>query len=140
MKLTIHTDLSLRVMMYLAIKSDELIRVKEIAEAFKVSRNHLVKVVHKLSTFGYLKTTKGRGGGIALAVPAEEIIVGDIIRTMESTMDIIDCKGKTSCTFISACLLKGVLNEATNAFLKSLDQYTVADLVRNKPRLLKLLG
>lgn len=139
MQLTKYTDLSLRVMMYLAINDNEIATIKDIAERYNVSRNHLVKVVHQLATLGFIHSTQGRGGGIVLAAPAAEIIVGDVVRAMEPTLDIIDCE-KASCPLLPACLLRGVVSEAANAFLKSLDQYSIADLVRNKPQLLKLIA
>lgn len=114
-------------------------KIKDIAEQYQVSRNHLMKVVHKLAQLGYIKSTQGRGGGISLAEPASTIIVGDIIRAMEPSLDIIDC-GKTSCPFTPACLLKGALNKATNHFLETLDEYSIEDLVRNKPQLLSLIN
>ncbi len=138
MQLTKHTDLSLRVMMHLAINTSELSTIKDISEKYNISKNHLMKVVNKLASLGYIESTQGRGGGISLAVMPEEIVVGDIVRAMEVTLDIIDCSG-SQCPLLPACLLKGVLNEATTAFLKVLDQYTIADLVRNKPQLLKLV-
>lgn len=138
MQLTKHTDLAVRVLMYLAITDEELATIKDISERYHVSRNHMMKVVHKLATLGYINSTQGRGGGISLAAPAEEIGVGDIVRAMEPTLQMIDCKG-SNCPLTPACLLKGVFSEATAEFLKSLDNYTVADLVRNRPQLLRLI-
>jgi len=139
MQLTRYTDLSLRVLMHLAINDDKLDTIKNIAEQYQVSRNHLMKVVHQLAILGYINSSAGRGGGISLAARPEEIIVGDVVRAMEPSFDIIDCE-KAMCPIRSACLLKGIVNEAGSAFLKSLDQYSIADLVRNKPQLLKLIG
>ncbi|MGS2724153.1 Rrf2 family transcriptional regulator [Porticoccus sp. GXU_MW_L64] len=139
MQLTKYTDLSLRVIMYLALHDNKRDTIKRIAERYQVSRNHLVKVVHQLATLGFIDSTQGRGGGIALAEAPENIIVGDVVRAMEQSLDIIDCE-KETCPLRPACLLKGVLNEASHAFLKSLDQYSIADLVRNRPQLLRLIG
>lgn len=139
MQLTKHTDLSLRVLMHLSINNGELCTIKDISESYNISRNHLMKVVNKLATLGYIKSTQGRGGGILLAAPASEICVGDIVRAMESTLNIIDCEG-SGCPLTPSCRLKGVLNEATFDFLKSLDKYTIADIVRNRPQLLRLVA
>ena len=140
MHLSKHSDLSLRVMMYLAIsdESTDPITIKDTAERCNVSRNHLMKVVHKLVQLGYIHSTQGRGGWISLAVPADSIIAGDIIRAMEPTLNIIDCD-KPSCPLLPACLLKDALNKAANAFLETLDNYSIADLTQNKPKLLQLL-
>lgn len=125
--------------MHLALKGGEKSTIKEISNYYNVSKNHLMKVVNKLVTLGYIQSTQGRGGGILLAIAPEEIIVGDIVRAMEPTLEPIDCE-KNACTIRTACLLKGVLNEASQAFLKSLDNYTVANLIRNKPQLISILS
>ena len=138
MQLTKYTDLSLRVMMHLAVKGGESSTIREIAEIYKVSRNHLVKVVHNLATMGYIHSTQGRGGGITLAVDSSEIVVGDIVRAVEPSLCLIDCE-KQECPLNSACLLKEALDQAIAAFLKTLDGYTVQDLVRNKVQLLRLI-
>jgi len=139
MQLTKHTDISLRVMIHLALNSGERATIKEIAEIYNVSQNHLVKVVHELVTFGFIGSSKGRGGGIFLVRPANKIIVGDIVRSMEQTLKIVDCVG-TECPLTPSCRLEKAFNEATKAFLKVLDGYTVADLVKNKSQLLKLVN
>ncbi len=139
MQLTKYTDLSLRVMMDLALKDGELATIKDIAERYHVSRNHLVKVVHNLSTIGYVHSTQGRGGGIKLGFPASEIVVGDVVRAIEPSLDLVDCEGQ-ECPLSPACLLKGALNEAMIDFLKVLDGYTIEDLVRNKVQLVRLVS
>lgn len=139
MQLTKYTDLSLRVMMHLAVKGGETATIKEIAEIYNVSRHHMVKVVHNLSTLGYIDSTQGRNGGIRLALPASEIVLGDVVRATESSLHLIDCESQ-QCPLSSACLLKEALDEAMAAFLKVLDRYTVNDLVRNKVQLLRLIS
>ena len=139
MQLTKHTDISLRVLMHLAVFPDQLGTVRDIAERYNVSRHHLVKVVHRLSTLGYLASTQGRGGGIALARAPEDIVVGDVVREMEATLDAVDCAG-SDCPLLPACLLKGALDEAMQAFLATLDGYTVADLTTNRSKIVRLVG
>ena len=139
MQLTTHTDLSLRVLIYLALKPGELGVISDIARHYGASKNHLVKVVHKLATLGYINSFQGRGGGIKLRKQADNIIVGKVVRDMENTMDVIDCVG-TGCPLLPACHLKPILNAATSAFLEVLDNYSIADLITNKQQLLKLVG
>lgn len=139
MQLTKHTDLSLRVMMYLALDPEARGTIKSIAERYNVSRNHLVKVVHKLVTLGYLDSVQGRGGGIYLARRPHDISVGKVVRDMENTFDVIDCAAN-NCPLLPACLLKDALNKSTQAFLRTLDGYTIADLVTNRRQLLRLIG
>lgn len=139
MQLTRHSDYSLRVLIYLALNPGRISNVSEIAQAFNVSRNHLVKVVHNLSKLGYISTTRGHGGGIALTGDAADISVGEVVRHTENTLEVINCI-EPRCPIHSACQLKGALDEATAAFLDVLDNYTIADLVRNKVTLKRLIA
>ncbi|MBL1141455.1 MAG: Rrf2 family transcriptional regulator [Proteobacteria bacterium] len=139
MHLTRHSDYSLRVLIFLALRPEKRANIAEISTVFNVSRNHMVKVVHQLSKFGYIETTRGQGGGIELAKSATDILVGQVIRQTENNLKVINCH-KPLCPIVPACLLKGALNEATEAFLNVLDSYTVADLAKNKNKLNKLLS
>ena len=139
MHLTKQTDISLRVLMHLALEPEELSTITQIAARHKLSRNHLMKVVHHLVGLGYLSSVRGRGGGISLARPAGRINVGEVVRATEATLDVVDC-GAYECPLAGKCILKGALNEATDAFLAVLDGYTVADLTRNRRQLLRLIG
>lgn len=139
MLLTKHTDLALRVLMHLEMCTGQICTVKEIAEKYKISRNHLVKVVHSLAQRGYILSTKGRGGGLKIAPKGSEATVGIIVREMENTLEVFDCAG-SNCPLASACKLQSVVNEGAKAFLKVLDQYKITDLVKNKVTLLQLIG
>lgn len=137
MQLTRYSDLSLRVLIYLAVRPDQLATIDEISEAYDISRAHLMKVVHQLGRGGFIETQRGRGGGFQLARPPEEITVGDVLRFSEDKMDVVECfdPSTSQCRIESACGLKGVLREALDAFLDTLDRYSLADLVsrRRKP-------
>jgi len=139
MHLTKHTDISLRVLMHLAMHPGKMTTVTAIAEAYNVSRNHLVKVVHKLGQNGYLHSVQGRGGGISLAYEPESICVGEVVRLMEQTTELVDCQD-VGCPLMNKCILKKALDRATIAFMSVLDEHSVADLVDNKAQLLRLIG
>ena len=139
MQLTKQTDLSLRVMIHLAIIQPNQATIKDISEKYKVSRNHLMKVVNKLVTHELIGATQGRGGGIRLINSPESIRVGDVVRVMESTDDLIDCAG-SGCPITPACKLKHVLKESTQAFLAVLDGYTIKDITENKSVLIQLIS
>jgi len=121
--------------MHLSIIDNERSTIQDISRYYNVSKNHLMKVVHQLASLGYITSTQGRGGGISLAISADKISVGEIVRKMEPTLEPVDCN-KSVCTIRSVCLLKGILNEASTAFLKTLDGYSISDLVSNKPQLI----
>lgn len=134
MQLTLYTDYSLRVLIYLASKENELSTIDEIANKFSISRNHLTRVVHKLGEKGVIKTIRGKGGGISLAHLSKDINLGEVIKVMESNFDIVECfhNEKNTCILSPVCSLKRVLYEAREAFFKVLDKKTLADLVVNK--------
>jgi len=131
MQLTLHTDYSLRVLIYLAQKGDALATITEVANFYDISRNHLVKVVHHLAGARFIQTIRGKNGGMRLARPPEEISVGDVVRHMEPNFNIVECfdAGNRPCTVSSVCALKGALRKASDEFLSQLDGYTLAEAV-----------
>ncbi len=143
MQLTLYTDYSLRVLIYLGIHQQRLSTISEIAAGYGgISRNHLVKVVHNLSIHGFIRTTRGKGGGLALARPPEQINIGDVVRHTEVSFDVVECfdKERNRCPITPACALKGALKQALGAFMGVLDGYTLADILANEGELKALIG
>lgn len=141
MRLNLQTDYALRLMMHLAVNTDRLCTIADVAERFSISKNHLMKVAHVLGRDGYIETVRGRSGGLTLARPAGDINIGDIVRNMEADFALVECfqGGAGECVITPACKLKGVLSEAVEAFLAVLDQYSLDDLVRRNAKLRALL-
>lgn len=141
MRLTVFSDYTLRVLIYLGVRGEELSTIAEIAKAYGISRNHLMKVVHYLGQSGYVETMRGKGGGIRLAKKPSEINVGAVARATEGGSAIVECfdAEESTCQIQTACLLQGVFRQAVEAFFEVLDRYTLADLVRPQQRLVKLL-
>ena len=142
LRLTRYSDYSLRVLMYLALCPGQLVTIDEISRAYDISKTHLTKVVHDLGRAGYVETIRGRGGGLRLAGDPVDIGVGEVVRHTEGSFDLVECfdSATSRCRLASVCTLHGVLDEALDAFLATLDQYTLADLVaRRKRALLRLL-
>lgn len=142
MRLTRYTDYSLRLLMYLALKPDELCTIKEIAEHYRISENHLMKIAHQLGVAGDIDTVRGRGGGLRLAKSPEAINVGAVARRAEQDSALVECfKPEANlCVLTPACVLKGVLGKAEERFYEELDQVTLADLVKPQLRLKKALA
>jgi len=138
MRLTRHTDYALRVLMYAGSRPQELVTISEVARAYRISRNHLVKVVNTLGRQGYLETIRGKNGGIRLGKAPETISVGKVVRAMEEHLDIIDCTG-SECPILAPCKLRHALGEARDAFMRVLDGYTLADLVSNADEIMAAL-
>lgn len=141
MRLTTFSDYTLRVLIYLALDQTKLATIPLIAAAYGISENHLMKVVHQLALAGVVETTRGKGGGIRLARPPEEIRVGQIVRAAESTAPIVECLGEepSACCISPACRLSGILVRAFDALYNVLDEYTLADLVGNRRALKQVL-
>ena len=120
------------------MKPDELQTIPDLSQRFNVSRNHLMKIVNRLAKLGYIDAQRGRGGGLRLAKPKESIRVGAIVSDMEPTLDVIDCGADGGCPYLPACKLKHALKDASRAFIRTLDDVTLADLVSNEKQLIKL--
>ena len=136
MRLTLHTDYALRVLIYLNARSDRLSSIAEIARSYGISQNHLMKVVHRLGKLGYVDTLRGRNGGIRLARPAASISIGEVVRATEDSFQLVDCP---TCVIAPACGLNGLLGSATLAFLDVLDKATLADISRKRSAIAGLL-
>jgi Rrf2 family nitric oxide-sensitive transcriptional repressor len=137
MQLTLHADYAFRVLIYLASHPDNpVISTEEISRGYGISRHHLVRVMQTLSEHGYVKLTPGRSGGISLAREAHLVRLGDVLRHVEPNLRIVECfDAKTNtCPIINVCDLKDVLGEALNAFVTTLDQYTLEDLLHGRRR------
>lgn len=134
MQLTRYSDYSLRVLIYLAVRPERLATIEEISAAYEISRAHLMKVVHQLGRGGFVETLRGRGGGLQLARPAEEIGIGDVVRFTEDRLKLVECfdVATSSCRIEKACGLRSVLAEALEAFIDTLDRYTLADLINRR--------
>lgn len=132
MRLTLHADYSLRVLLYLAAHPERLVSTQQVSEAYGISKHHLVRVVQTLGRHGFVEVRAGRAGGILLARPSSEISLGQVVRVAEPDFTLVECfdRDKNTCPIAPACGLKGMLFEAREAFLSVLDKYTVADLVK----------
>lgn len=138
MQLSRFTDYSLRVLLYLAINDGRRSTLHEIADFYPISVEHLRKVVHELSRSGYINTYQGKNGGMELAVPPGDIAIGEVIKHFEGHKSFIDCE-RLSCRLAQVCTLKSVLMVGQQALYDALNEYTLADLLHEKPKMVKLL-
>jgi Rrf2 family nitric oxide-sensitive transcriptional repressor len=129
MQLTRFSDFALRVLMYAHAADGRLVTIEEMAEAYRISRAHLMKVVNALTRAGYLKAMRGRTGGVTLARPAETIRLGEVVRATEPDFALVECFScDNECVIQACCRLPAVLRRALAAFLKELDQHTLASI------------
>jgi Rrf2 family nitric oxide-sensitive transcriptional repressor len=140
MRLTTRTNLAMRTLMFCAANPGHIVRKNQVAELCGASGNHLAQVIHLLAQKGYLRTIRGRAGGLILARDAEQIVVGDVFRSFESTLPFTECSLETgNCPLVGACRLKCLLVEALEAFYARLDAVTLSDLVLGNVELHRLL-
>ena len=141
MKLTKYADLSLRLLMYLAMRRGESATIQEASDRFAVSKNHMVKISHQLTKAGLIESTRGRNGGVCLARPPESITVEEALRATENNFDLVECfdAAQNQCVISEVCKLNGVFSAARAAFFEVLRQVSLADLVKNSKALEKCL-
>jgi Rrf2 family nitric oxide-sensitive transcriptional repressor len=131
MQLTKQTDFAFRTLLALAaLKEGELSSIPELCQYYDISHNHLAKVVQRLAKLGYIRATRGKGGGICLAKAPSEINIADVVRNFETQLQAVNCN-EPRCAIINHCKLQGVLADAMRAFIKTLENYTLADMLSN---------
>jgi Rrf2 family nitric oxide-sensitive transcriptional repressor len=136
MKLTQYSDLGLRLLMYLALRHGETVTIQEVSVRFAVSKNHMVKISHQLTKSGLIESTRGRNGGVYLAMPPSSISVEEALLATEDNFDLVECfSANNHCVITEVCKLSGVLDNAREAFFEVLRQVTLADLVKSKKTL-----
>lgn len=142
MRLTSYSNFSLRMLMVAAMRAPRLSTVHEVADAFGISRAHLVKCVHQLGQWGYLVNVRGNRGGFRLARPAEAITLGEIVRRTEDGFDLVECfaPATSTCPLIGRCRLSVALRTARDALLAEFDRLTIADVTENGGEILEILG
>ena len=141
MQITSFSDYSLRILIYLGIRGEKA-SITEISKAFGISKNHLVKAAHNLIKLGYIRSIRGKHGGILLAVTPSSINLGEIIQQLEPNLDIVECfdKKTNTCNIAPTCHLKSIFREAEQAFLKTLNKYSLAELIKNKKQLIQYIS
>lgn len=131
MHITRYSDYALRVLLYLAADPERLTTIQAIADSYGISKSHLMKVVHQLNQLGYISTVRGKNGGLRLGQKPEHINIGVLFRETETDLNLVECFGSNNhCAITPVCKLKTVLVEARQAFLNTLDQYSLADLAQ----------
>ncbi len=129
MRLTQFTDFGLRALMRLAAETHRSFSTGEIAAEFNISRHHLTKVIRDLADAGFVQTQRGVGGGFRLARPPEEITLGQVVRSLEQRHALVECFASDGgcCALTPRCRLKGKLAQAREAFMRTLDETTLAE-------------
>ncbi|TCO73993.1 RrF2 family transcriptional regulator [Rhodovulum euryhalinum] len=141
MRLTTRTNIAMRALMYCAVNGERTVRKSDIASACNTSENHMAQVINSLAHHGLVKTTRGRNGGLTLKRPPEEITVGEVFRHLEAGVPFAECfdPETNTCPISCFCRLKGTLHQAIDAFYRTLDGVTLAELVAGNRELEKAL-
>ncbi len=134
------TEYRLRFLIYAALTpGDRKCRIADVAESFDIPRHSVMKIVNKLANAGFLRTSRGKGGGFQLGKPESDIYIGAVVNCLEDSLQIIDCKSYGGCTIAPFCHLRSALDSAREAFLQELNCYTLKDLVAPAAPLRQLL-
>jgi Rrf2 family nitric oxide-sensitive transcriptional repressor len=137
MRLTLHTDYALRVLVHVGLRNGDLVTITEIADRYGISKNHLTKVVHQLGKSGYLETVRGKYGGVRLLRAPDQILLGAFIRETEEDFALVRCMrcdATDDCRLNGRCIAFDALNAGLNAFFTELDRYTLADMLESERR------
>lgn len=141
MQLTQFTDYALRALIYIGVRQQSC-TINEISQSYAISRNHLIKIIQQLAKMGIIKTTRGKNGGIQMAIAPHEINLKHLILQLEPNFDLVPCfnQNKEPCRIASACKLQTILYEAQKAFLTVLEKFTLAEIMHNQAALQQLLN
>jgi Rrf2 family transcriptional regulator, nitric oxide-sensitive transcriptional repressor len=131
MQLSRFTDYALRVLIFVGRKNGRVCTMSEIAAHHRISQEHLRKVTHKLAKLGYLDSRRGRGGGIVLGADPARMRIGDVILATEKDLSIVDCDA-LDCILAPGCSLKRALDRGSRAFIATLNEVTLADLLGDR--------
>ncbi|TVQ33216.1 MAG: Rrf2 family transcriptional regulator [Geminicoccaceae bacterium] len=142
MHLNTFTNYAIRLLMYCALKGDDIAKTRDVAAAYGISENHLTKVAQQLAAAGFIKTLRGRGGGLRLAKRPEDISIGAVVRATEGNLCLVECfdPATNTCPLAGVCRFNHALRRALDGFFLVLDGYTLADLVVEPQRLRPILG
>lgn len=141
-RLTAYTNYALRTLMYCALHPDRVVRMEDVADAYGISKAHLMKAARQLGQLGYLENHRGRSGGVRLAMPPGKIVIGEVVRHTDGDMDLVECFNTTTntCPIIGACKLTALFRSGLRAFLAELDKVTLEDMVSDRRKLLGRLA
>ena len=136
MRLTKQTSYALRILLHCALDPDAQVKAADIAKAYNITEFNVLKIIPLLVHGGFVKTTRGRRGGLRLARPASEIRIGDVVRLTEETHIQADCFGQLHevCAILPAAPINRIFGTALDAFIEVLDRHTLQELVTARPR------
>jgi Rrf2 family transcriptional regulator, nitric oxide-sensitive transcriptional repressor len=132
MRHTNHADYALRVLLYLRVAPGRRGSTAEIAQAHRISRNHLDKVVQRMGSAGLVSTSRGRGGGLRLVRDPSSITVGEVMRAMEDDFAVVECLGPARyCRVAGVCGARSIFARALDSYFAVLDSATLDDIAAN---------
>jgi Rrf2 family nitric oxide-sensitive transcriptional repressor len=141
-RLTSYTNFALRILMYCAVHPGQTVRIEDIARAYGISKAHLLKAARQLGQLGFLKTSRGRSGGVCLGMAPERISVGAVVRELEGHAELVECfnEDTNTCPLAGTCRLTALFKRGLEAFFAELDPVSLADITRDDTALRKRLA
>ena len=132
MQLTSQTDYALRLLMYLGTGKPQKRTIAHMASTLDISKNHLMKIVNRLTNAQILDSVRGKNGGVTLNPSAYSLTIAEIVEHTEPNFAIVEClnKEKCSCVFIGYCSLTSLFTEAKSVFIDHLRTKTLGDIIK----------
>ena len=135
MRLTTYTDYTLRVLTRLALRPRDLTTISEIVDSYGISKNHLMKVIHRFGIAGYIETVRGRYRRIRLRKRPGDINIGEIVRRMEPDFDLVPCfTASNACVIEPVCVLKDALAATPSSLSSRREESSLRSLTRSRGR------
>jgi Rrf2 family protein len=102
----------------------------QVAERQSISIRYLEQVAVILRRAGFIRSVKGASGGYTLARPAEEIVIGDVLRKLEGDMLVVDPPlPKIPESRIQRCIRLTVFDRLNERIAGVIDRKTLASLI-----------
>ena len=125
MKISTKAKYGIRALTYL-VKQKKCCSIKEISDNQKIPYDYLAKIFLKLKTSNIVKVKHGSLGGYLLASEANKISIGEIIRSLEGSTNLVKCAELGKCSFQN-CIAANLWKKFQKRINESLDSLTLAD-------------
>ncbi len=125
-------EYAIRAFVHLArLPEGECALVKNIAVKESIPAHFLAKILQEMARKGLLRSNKGPTGGFCLAVPAREIRLLDLVKTIDGSADFERCvAGLPVCSDARPCAQHTEWTALRSRIVRYLERNTIAGLAR----------
>ena len=112
---------------------EELVMIDDVSREESIPKSFLAKIFQSLVKSRIVKSTRGSGGGFALAKAPNKISVLEVIEAIEGKIAFQRCQlEEPDCEHVGGCALCGLLGEAQESLKEVFSKTTLADLLKPK--------